>query len=266
MNVALLGSMTLRVLLATMGSALLFGEPASAQEWKTRGKYEVKDMDPQYGPSDPLMYDGLQNIAWVRDPAARRKWKVEFRKAADGRTLLHRDGKPIDTRVLDKDGTSELGRAILVMDAEGSFFMIMEDWVDWWAEGFEPSSHPHFRHSTIPAGEPLAAAGMVEVVDGEIKYLSNESGHYLPDNRHLVQAIKSLEEHGVSKSELDQRVDFRAPDHPGHAYLALDPRGEAKVAEGKISRPSGSPADDPRQVRKPPVEDPDDEPVAGELQ
>ncbi|WP_339045905.1 hypothetical protein [Candidatus Mesenet endosymbiont of Agriotes lineatus] len=49
-----------------------------------------------------------------------------------------------------------------------------------------------YYHSTLLGGKPGLCFGMVEVRDGEITYIDNNSGHYKPTQENLYNAVKKL--------------------------------------------------------------------------
>ncbi|MEU7633518.1 hypothetical protein AB0C34_26675 [Nocardia sp. NPDC049220] len=104
---------------------------------------------------------------------------------ANGRLFDTREGKLID------DLGRRKRRAIFVMDADGNFYASLF------------GKRRVFQHSSFFAGEPVAGAGVIQVVNGELRMLSDDSGHYLPERRHMMQVVDRLREFGV-------RVD---PDH-----------------------------------------------------
>lgn len=114
----------------------------------------------------------------------------------DGR-LVDASGVPFDTRVGVSlwEGT---GRAIFVMDTDGTLY----------------ASNTHvrgqFHHSSFLAGAPVAAAGELVVIDGELQLLTDSSGHYQPERGHTLQAISRLRSLGIVLAP--DRVRLEAPE------------------------------------------------------
>ena len=108
----------------------------------------------------------------------------------DGGRLYRNDEEhtPVDTK---DSSTWHAGTdsEIFVMGQEGDIHM---------------SSHKigKYHHSSLLAGQPVAAAGTMTVHDGKIEYLDSKSGHYRPTQIHMDQFLHRL---------LTQRVsmDFR---------------------------------------------------------
>ncbi|WP_036286505.1 hypothetical protein [Methylosinus sp. PW1] len=79
---------------------------------------------------------------------------------------------------------SGLGKGVFVMSQEGNIHI---------------HSHivGHYHHSSLLGGGAVACAGEIEVDNGLIKSMSNKSGHYIPDYRHLHQIFHQLKKKGV---------------------------------------------------------------------
>jgi hypothetical protein len=80
------------------------------------------------------------------------------------------------------------------MDAQGNIYASTEQVVG------------QFHHSSFLAGQPVAAAGELQVEAGELKLISNKSGHYKPSPDLTAQALKVLESQGVDVSRVAQDV------------------------------------------------------------
>lgn len=76
-----------------------------------------------------------------------------------------------------------------------------------WTHGV---SGAQFNHSTLAAGRDVICAGELKIVKGEIKYISNESGHYRPTATQLGNAIFVLSDEYTLPliQSLDEVVDI----------------------------------------------------------
>lgn len=74
--------------------------------------------------------------------------------------------------------------AIYVMDQQGRIY-IHSHKIGW------------FHHSSFLGGGNVAAAGEIVADDGEVRAISNKSGHYHPGEGHLVQFIHQLRRDGI---------------------------------------------------------------------
>jgi hypothetical protein len=89
---------------------------------------------------------------------------------------------------------------IYVMDPNGSIYAA--DWVEEYKKGgyydalryFGPAPKEiiGFNHSSLVAGEPVAAAGEMKVNNGRLEIISNKSGHYVPKPVHIYNFMCEL--------------------------------------------------------------------------
>lgn len=105
-------------------------------------------------------------------------------------------GRPFDTSsaISNHSGT---GRAIYVMDEYGKIYASVKH---------EPG---YFHHSSLAQGKPVAAAGELEVLDGELIAISDNSGHYQPGRVYSDQALEHLNEQGIDMRYV--LIDFHHP-------------------------------------------------------
>ncbi|MET9210749.1 MULTISPECIES: hypothetical protein [unclassified Nocardia] len=106
-------------------------------------------------------------------------------------------GQLIDTSDAHTLWSPEGGRAIFVMDGSGDLY-----------------SSPHhvlgeFHHSSFLAGEPAAGAGEIDVRQGRVRLISDQSSHYRPARRYTEQVVDSLARQGVQVDDL--QVEYHSP-------------------------------------------------------
>ncbi len=65
------------------------------------------------------------------------------------------------------------------------------------------------RHTSLVAGRPVLMAGEMQVVNGEVKLINRQSGHYMPTENHAVLFQKFLEKNGVNLNQAS--VDLSLP-------------------------------------------------------
>jgi hypothetical protein len=75
----------------------------------------------------------------------------------------------------------------------------------------------YFHHSSFQNGGDVLGAGDLQVDDGRVKAISNESGHYHPGAQHLVQSMEHLDGLGVEMGTA--KVDYNAGDQGVHRGL-----------------------------------------------
>lgn len=64
------------------------------------------------------------------------------------------------------------------------------------------ADHLRFNHSTFNAGKDVICAGIVQVVQGRLFCLDNNSGHYKPDRIQVMNALMMLRDCGVDLSRM----------------------------------------------------------------
>jgi hypothetical protein len=94
------------------------------------------------------------------------------------------DGSLFDTTG-GKTAWSGGGRAIFVMDGNGNLYASLEQKVG------------HTHHSSFLGGEPVAGAGEIQVHDGRLVAMTDQSGHYQPSAATNDQALQSLRNQGL---------------------------------------------------------------------
>ncbi len=107
----------------------------------------------------------------------------------DGK-IINADGAPFDTSS-DAGTGSQSSRAIFIMTSDGALY------------ASKHSARCKFHHSSFLAGAPVAAAGEIEVRDGQLLFLSNDSGHYEPPSSITEQALFEFERLGVDTRHVE---------------------------------------------------------------
>lgn len=125
--------------------------------------------------------------------------------------LLHSvTGPPFDTN----DATSYWGRydrrGIYVMDQYGNVYASVRAEVG------------RFHHSSFLAGAPVAGADKLEVSHARLLFLSDHSGHYMPDPEFLEQVVERLTRDGIDLSSVEIR----------HWWERDEPNGASAVRRG----------------------------------
>jgi hypothetical protein len=105
---------------------------------------------------------------------------------------------PFDTRLMVTANMGP-GYAIYVMSQTGNI---------------HASSHAvgYRHHSSLLAGQNVAGAGEMQVRDGQLKWISNKSGHYFPEIELFLQTLHSLTKKGIPLDAV--RVSFLSKNGP----------------------------------------------------
>jgi hypothetical protein len=132
-------------------------------------------------PGKPLLpaYEG-ENITYLSD-TQRAAFQLTVR---DGR-LYDAAGNLFDTSGGATVFESGNGRAIFVVDQDGNIYASTEQ------------SIGVFHHSSFLAGGDVAGGGEIEVSDGEIRLLTNRSGHYFPTQEMTLRVLQILKSQGA---------------------------------------------------------------------
>lgn len=130
--------------------------------------------------------DSETGVRYLDDEGDRQPFRLD---AGDDGLLYDAKGEPFDTtgaEVFDRWGRLRPRRALFVMDADGSLYSSL----------FGGKRHK-FQHSSFLAGGPVAGAGEIEAVNGELRLLNDISGHYMPGRHYTMQVVSRLRELGV---------------------------------------------------------------------
>lgn len=125
-------------------------------------------------------YDRANGVVQL-SPAELEQHRVFIR---DGK-LYDVNGNPVDTSAASNHWTGQ-GQGIFVMDKYGNLYLSNVQEVG------------RFHHSSFLDGQPVAAAGEMEVRNGELVGITDKSGHYKPDPGLLQQAMGKMKQQGVN--------------------------------------------------------------------
>jgi hypothetical protein len=102
----------------------------------------------------------------------------------DGNLRSAETGDLYDTSTGSTHWSGE-GRAIFVMDGSGNLYASLEQ---------EPG---YIHHSSLLGGEPVVGAGEIEVRDGRLVAMTDQSGHYMPQPYMNDLALQCLKDQGL---------------------------------------------------------------------
>jgi hypothetical protein len=142
-------------------------------------------------PGNPIW--GGKTVKYVTD-TERTAYKLEFK---DGK-IYDAAGNLFDTSTASS-AHSGGGNAIFVMDGRGNFFASKTQIVG------------EFHHSSLAAGQPVAAAGELVVEKGVLKGISDKSGHYRPTTDMTDQAVQVLQSNGVDMTGVKKTIVGNPP-------------------------------------------------------
>jgi hypothetical protein len=87
-----------------------------------------------------------------------------------------------------------------------------------------------FHHSSFFAGGDVTGAGEIKINRGEVKSITNKSGHYTPTSEEMVQVFEELEGRGVNLAAVEY-IPMASPDAHGLSAKEPYPGGAKKFVE-----------------------------------
>lgn len=157
-----------------------------------------------------------RTVVYDNSPATKGLTRVRF----DHGRLFTDDGhrQPLDTRLMVTANMGP-GYAIYVMSETGNIHV---------------SSHSvgDRHHSSLLAGSNVAGAGEMKVITGDLKWISNKSGHYFPEVEHFMQTLHSIQKKGVNLGGVKVSFLFQGGPPRGAPYASVAEFLAAKQAEG----------------------------------
>jgi hypothetical protein len=153
----------------------------------TLKRFEGKSMIDEYryetDPRHPLSaFPGGKGVRRL-NPAEQENHRLFF--GEDGLLRKASDGSVFDTAAAATEHNGA-GRAIFVMDEQGNIF----------ASTYQKVGE--FHHSTLANGQPVAAAGEIQVAEGRVQEVTAASGHYRPGPDHMRQVSGELARNGAA--------------------------------------------------------------------
>lgn len=187
---------------------------AQQDTYPTTGRYTAIYMLKQYeGESDPLIDMSIHGdkkdygddaheepVLYWNDA----KRKIHLIQVKNGLLVDHK-GEVLDPKLDLPEHKNRGGEAIYIMDVSGNIYYCFD------------AKYGRIHHSTLAAGQPVAAAGELVIINGELISISNESGHYRPPVSTIDLVIGRFKElgvktEGVKRFELLPKKDAPPPE------------------------------------------------------
>lgn len=185
-----------------------------------------------------------QNVKYLgKDDRAKYELKIKnFKKDDDddeGQNLVVIGDTPYDTTGMNiiaghknrnLNPMFEKNVVIFVMDVDGKIYAANEEaeikagWNKNKAESWR------FNHSSFVKGKPVAAAGTLQFQAGVLKGVTDESGHYKPDLKAMLQVLRQFRDNGVALKGV--KVSIRDKLHDAEELLE---RGSAEIALANLN-------------------------------
>jgi len=168
---------------------LLDKRAPTAAATQTRPRFRTTPMSQKYAGEHLPGNDVWGSEVRYLSDAERQQHKLVFREGK----IYHADGRLFDTSGVVRIGPSS-GRAIFAMDENGELYASLTPAVG------------KFHHSSLLAGQPVAAAGELRVRNGVLELISDQSGHYSPSQEYTQQALAVLQRNGIDLRGVTQEL------------------------------------------------------------
>lgn len=126
------------------------------------------------------------------------------------------------------------GQSLFVMDQHGNMYASM---------GADRPGVGKFHHSSLLAGHDVSMAGEIRVENGQLKSMTNASGHYAPSEQMLARAESHLKGQGLDFSQASVTPSGFAQD----TRPRVEPRPAPMTADGRPA--ATAPSIDPAATR-----------------
>jgi hypothetical protein len=177
------------------------------QQIKQRGFDYAADGTVTRGPKSFVHYDYTlerKNLRRVNIENHLLRWDKDNRQVAHSAGTSNLDNSLVDTTALPVNALGNAGAAIYVLSAEAHLHISAQ---------LEDVRH----HSSFLAGGNIACGGEIRVTQGNITWMSNNSGHYLPNVKHFLQVLHFLHKKGANMNfQVENVVDSRGNYNPGN--------------------------------------------------
>lgn len=138
-----------------------------------------------------------ENKGLYLDPITKTPWRVNYLNEnqksplelviKNGR-LEHHNGNKANTE-FDSDSMS-FNHVLVVIDQKSRIFILPNE------------ERGVFHHSSLTSGENILFAGSIGIHQGQIRELSDLSGHYRPNTQQTIKVLKHLSQLGLDISNL----------------------------------------------------------------
>ena len=146
--------------------------------------------------------DPAVTTVFLTDDGMRRRYKLRFRSGLAYRWKDASDTSSGYVKFDTNDNTeAEIDDKLchFAMDRRGRIYIGFNKRAEW------------FKHSSLLGGEDALAAGRMKVDQGKVSFVANDSGHYQPEARHMVNLLQRLSIYGADLTNMTiQRMSDKA--------------------------------------------------------
>lgn len=170
---------------ARMGRFVLHGNPLHIRPLKMISKYEGEEQG-IWTTTSVVTDRFLMRPVYLRTPEERRPFRVS----------IDRNGRVVDSEGRVVNAPDGEVRAIYGFDTKGQMYLNLSP------------VRGAFHHSSFVAGGEVLCAGEIVIVNGVVRMIDNNSGHYLPSSLHLQTVVEFMRGQGAQIP--DTAVEFYA--------------------------------------------------------
>lgn len=155
-------------------------------------------LDPDYE-GEAHRWFGLRGVQYLRTERQRQPYEASIRNGL----VVDRHGNPFTSSLPWRSRISHRFYVMLgldLLDNIASIFVLTSDGRLFLGPDQQVG---RFHHSSFLAGKPVACAGVMSVVNGRIRFISDRSGHYKPGSVHMARFYQWLIEHGIDLSLIE---------------------------------------------------------------
>jgi RHS repeat-associated protein len=186
--------------------------------------YKTTPLKPQYAGENNPKDSSRWNFPMVCEYFSQDKLDEMELTVKNNLLVYKKTGEVFDS----SNAQTHWGNAIFIMDQQGRIFVSNEQ------IPFE------IHHSSLSNGRPVAAAGELNVAQGILLEVSNQSGHYMPPQSLNNQLFVELESRGMPAEQLDKVMRTGWKDDGS----AQPPKPHAKFKEVEQWKPGDALPDD----------------------
>ena len=149
-------------------------------------------------------------------PQQQKELKLSFRNGLAHKWTFDQEKKGkleiYDTARFRDANFSEDNGSLYVVDKKGAFYV------------YGKETEKLLKHSSLLAGAAVLCAGTIRIEEGEVKWLTGQSGHYMPKVENLVGVLERLRQYQVDLTNVkvfrrnETEIFVNGKGYPGKFY------------------------------------------------
>lgn len=138
-----------------------------------------------------------ENQGLYTDPSTGNTWNVTY---YDDEQLKSYEVKVVDGKLIGSDGYPFDSGKDEFYDGPKSHIFVIDQYLRLYISRRSQAGLIH--HSSLSRGEPVVFSGKIAVLDGIVKYLSDNSGHYRISKNHVLGGLRTLDAFGLNMDQM----------------------------------------------------------------